>query len=233
MALEPRGGSAVEEESSELLDMRRRLWFALAFTAPLLALAMSEYLPVVERLVPGRARVLLELALATPVCVWAGWPFYVASGSVGEEQEPQHVHARSGSGVFVAYDVQRRRGSLARACSLPRSATRMVESAVYFEAAGVIVTPDPARAGARAARRGARPAAPSEKLLGLAPGRRAACDPDGRRRGRAARRRRWSATACGCVRARRSRSMAWCSKGRAPSTNRWSRGANPRREACW
>jgi Cu+-exporting ATPase len=137
MALEPRGVTAVEERSPELQDMTRRFWLAVAFTVPLLALAMGEYIPVVERLMSERARTLLELALATPVCVWAAWPFYVrAIQSV--RNKSLNMFTLIGLGVFVAYTYS------IIAALLPgifpasfRGANG--EAAVYFEAAGVIV----------------------------------------------------------------------------------------------
>src|SRR5712692_3609331 len=45
MALEPKTISADEEENPELVDMRRRFWVAVALTAPLLLVAMGEYIP--------------------------------------------------------------------------------------------------------------------------------------------------------------------------------------------
>jgi len=79
MALEPKTPvSGDEEENPELTDMRRRFWVSLAFTVPLLLLAMGH-------LVPGRplarfegSPVLrwVEMALAAPVVFWGAWPFY-------------------------------------------------------------------------------------------------------------------------------------------------------------
>jgi Cu+-exporting ATPase len=50
--------------------MTRRLWIAAAVSAPLLLIAMA-------RLLPPDSRSWVELALATPVCLWASWPFFV------------------------------------------------------------------------------------------------------------------------------------------------------------
>jgi Cu+-exporting ATPase len=74
MALEPMEIAAEEEESAELVDMRRRFAVSAVLTLPLFALAMTEmWLPVVH----GRAGEWLQLALATPVVLWGGWPFLV------------------------------------------------------------------------------------------------------------------------------------------------------------
>jgi Cu+-exporting ATPase len=80
MALEPKtAGHEDEDEAPELRDMSRRLWFAVILTVPLLIVAMGDMLPgaPVSRLISTRGRVLLELTLASPVCLWAAWPFYV------------------------------------------------------------------------------------------------------------------------------------------------------------
>ena len=59
--------------------MSRRFWVAAALTVPLLVVAMSDMLPgkPLSRLLSVQGRTLLELLLATPVCLWAAWPFYV------------------------------------------------------------------------------------------------------------------------------------------------------------
>jgi Cu+-exporting ATPase len=75
MALQPTV-LAPEERNPELVDMTRRFWIGAALTVPLVVLAMAGYLPLVEGLVPHRLLRWLELALATPVVLWGGWPFF-------------------------------------------------------------------------------------------------------------------------------------------------------------
>ncbi|NJO23883.1 MAG: cadmium-translocating P-type ATPase, partial [Sphingomonadales bacterium] len=79
MALEPMTVKA-EEENAELADMMRRLWVGASLTTPILVLAMGHYLPglgpLVERLVPREISGWLQLILATPIVLWAGWPFF-------------------------------------------------------------------------------------------------------------------------------------------------------------
>jgi len=79
MALEPRVAAAEDAESGELEDMRRRLWFAAALTLPLVLMVMGDMLAghPISTLISARARVWLELALATPVCLWSAWAFSV------------------------------------------------------------------------------------------------------------------------------------------------------------
>ncbi|HSM92138.1 MAG TPA: heavy metal translocating P-type ATPase [Anaeromyxobacteraceae bacterium] len=82
MALEPfvEGGaiSAEEPPNPELANMSRRFWWGLAPAAALLALAMGDMLGgmVVRHAMGFRAYALLQLALATPVVLWGGWPFF-------------------------------------------------------------------------------------------------------------------------------------------------------------
>ena len=78
MALEPRVVT-VEDKNPELDDMTRRFWVSLVVTAPILAFMVSEFLPgrPLQRLVPHGAMNWMQLALATPVVLWGGWPFFV------------------------------------------------------------------------------------------------------------------------------------------------------------
>jgi Cu+-exporting ATPase len=78
MALEPRTVSAEAPESPELADMTRRLVVSTLLTVPLLSLAMGEMLgvPLAQTLSP-RVLAWVQLALATPVVLWGGWPFFV------------------------------------------------------------------------------------------------------------------------------------------------------------
>jgi Cu+-exporting ATPase len=136
MALEPRMPTIDAGPDPELRDMTRRLWFAVGFTLPLLALAMGEMFGVT--LLGGRARVWAELALALPVCSWAAWPFYqrfVAS----LKNRSLNMFTLIGLGVGVAFGY-----SLVAALA-PGAFPREFQSSdgtvgTYFEAAGVIVT---------------------------------------------------------------------------------------------
>jgi Cu+-exporting ATPase len=77
MALEPEMPSADEGDSAELVDMRRRFVVSLAFTVPVFAIAMIDMLPgmPVSRAL-GAAVPWIELALAAPVVLWGGYPFF-------------------------------------------------------------------------------------------------------------------------------------------------------------
>src|SRR5437879_3116880 len=77
MALEPRHASA-EEANPELQTMTRRFWASVALTAPILALMVSEMIPrqPLQHLLGSAIELWLQLALATPVVLWAGFPFF-------------------------------------------------------------------------------------------------------------------------------------------------------------
>lgn len=140
MALEPTSVTVEDEENPELRDMSRRFWFAAAFTLPILVVSMGDMLPgePISHVLSPRIRTLLELLLATPVCLWSGWPFYVrAVQSVRNRSLNMFTLIGLGVSVSYAYSVV--------ASLLPgifpasfRSGAGVV--AVYFEAAGVIVT---------------------------------------------------------------------------------------------
>jgi Cu+-exporting ATPase len=141
MALEPRR-VAVEEESAnpELADMTRRFWLAAACSVPLLAITMSDMLPgqPISTLLSPRGRTLIELGLATPVCSWSAWPFYVRFAQSLKNRNP-NMFTLIGLGVSVAYGYS---VVAALAPQLFPASFRQSggQVAVYFEAAAVIVT---------------------------------------------------------------------------------------------
>ncbi len=141
MALEARSVDAfTEEDNPELKDMSRRFWLAAVFTVPVVFLAMGDLLPgaPVSQLVSLKIRLYLELALATPVCIWSAWPFYV-KGVQSVRTMNLNMFTLIGLGVSVAY------GYSVIAALLPGLFPASFRDAhgevgVYFEAAGVIVT---------------------------------------------------------------------------------------------
>ena len=81
MALEPKTVAvrgAEDEPDPELIDMTRRFWVGLALGLPVILLAMGPMVGLpVDEWVGARAGQWLQLALATPVVLWCGWPFFV------------------------------------------------------------------------------------------------------------------------------------------------------------
>jgi Cu+-exporting ATPase len=132
MALEPRaGGAAAEQVNPELVDMTRRFWVSAALTAPLLVVAMAG-------LGPDRWRRWAELALAAPVVLWGGWPFFVRAWSSVRSRSP-NMFTLIGLGVAVAggYSLV-----ATLAPGLFPAALRDPDGGVpvYFEPAAAIVT---------------------------------------------------------------------------------------------
>jgi Cu+-exporting ATPase len=168
MALEPRTITLEIEENPELRDMTRRFWIALALTMPLVLVAMSHLLPfpLLSRIAPEGARMWLELALATPVCTWAAWPFYVrALRSVVNRS--LNMFTLIGLGVSVAY-VYSVVAALFPDIFPASFRDANGEVAVYFEAATVITTLVLLGQVVELRARG-RTGAAIRQLLGLAP----------------------------------------------------------------
>jgi len=76
MALEPELVTADTGPNPELADMTRRFWIGLVLAAPVFALEMGSHLVGGHGVVPQRWSNLIQFALATPVVLWAGWPFF-------------------------------------------------------------------------------------------------------------------------------------------------------------
>ncbi|MEE8395550.1 MAG: heavy metal translocating P-type ATPase, partial [bacterium] len=138
MALEPRTVS-LEEDNPELRDMSRRFWLSVVFTAPLLALAMGHMVPGLglARLLPTSVLNWVQLALAAPVVLWGGWPFFVR-GWNSVVNRSLNMFTLIAMGVSVAFGY-----SLVATVwpAIFPAAFRRAGGAVdvYFEAAAVIV----------------------------------------------------------------------------------------------
>lgn len=100
MALEPRN-VAVQEDNPELRDMTRRFWISVVLTVPLVALAMAHMGPLAHALT-GPMVVWIEFALATPVVLWCGWPFFERAWASFVNRSP-NMFTLIGMGVGVSY----------------------------------------------------------------------------------------------------------------------------------
>ena len=137
MALEQLEPVAEEGPNPELIDMSRRFWVSLALSVPLLAITMGAELLGWE-LVPMRLSNWLQLALATPVVLWGGWPFFDRFWASLKTRN-LNMFTLIGLGVGAAYGY-----SLAATLApglFPESLRTMVGMVpVYFEAAAMITT---------------------------------------------------------------------------------------------
>ena len=107
MALEPVMVSANDEPSPELVDMTRRFWIGLALAVPVVALEMGgHFLDWVHDGIPQTASNWTQLALATPVVPWAGWPFFVRGwASVRTRNLNMFTLIAMGTGAAWLYSV--------------------------------------------------------------------------------------------------------------------------------
>jgi Cu+-exporting ATPase len=77
MALEPVMAEAVVQRNPELADMTRRFWVGLVLTLPVAMVQMGGHVLPLHMWVEPRLTNFFQLALSTPVVLWAGWPFFV------------------------------------------------------------------------------------------------------------------------------------------------------------
>ena len=139
MALEPVTVTLAEEKNPELVDMTRRFWVSVVLTAPVLLLAMGGIVGLTfDWLASQRVLTWLELAFATPVVLWGGWPFFVRGWqSVVNRNLNMFTLISLGTGVAYAYSVVATMAPEMFPASFRDTAGQV---AVYFEAAAVIVT---------------------------------------------------------------------------------------------
>jgi P-type Cu+ transporter len=107
MALEPRVAVQAPEDDSELRSMTRRFWAGVALSLPLLALSMWGMAPGSPlHNLPASSMEWLQLALATPVVLWCGWPFFQRGwNSVLTRHLNMFTLIAMGTGTAYAYSV--------------------------------------------------------------------------------------------------------------------------------
>jgi len=136
MALEPEIATAQEGPSAELVDMTRRFWVGVVLALPVVVLEMGGHLVDLHMLLSQQSSNWLQLILATPVVLWAGWPFFQrAWASLVNRSLNMFTLIAMGTGVAWAYSVV-----ATVAPNLFPETLRSAEGAVpvYFEAAAVI-----------------------------------------------------------------------------------------------
>jgi Cu+-exporting ATPase len=139
MALEPRTVT-IEEDNTELTDMKRRFWVSVVLSLPVLIIGMSDLIPgdPARTLLGPRMSTWVSLVLATPVVLWGGWPFFVRAWySIVNRSLNMFTLIGLGVGVSYVYSVI--------ATFLPQIFPHGFRDhagnvPVYFEAASVITT---------------------------------------------------------------------------------------------
>lgn len=136
MALEPELVTADAAPNAELADMTRRFWIGLAFTVPVFLLEMGGHISGLHQWLGQQNGNWLQLVLASPVVLWAGWPFFERGwASVVSRNLNMFTLIAMGTGVAWIYSIV---GTVAP--GLFPTAMRASDGAVpiYFEAAAVI-----------------------------------------------------------------------------------------------
>jgi Cu+-exporting ATPase len=136
MALEPELATTDSGPNPELIDMTRRFWVGLALSIPVVILEMGGHLVGGHGWIDQSLSNWIQFVLATPVVVWAGWPFFVRGWtSVVTRNLNMFTLIAMGTGVAWVYSVV--------ATALPGAFPSTFRGhdgavAVYFEAAAVI-----------------------------------------------------------------------------------------------
>ena len=136
MALEPDVVSADSVPNPELADMTRRFWIGLALSVPVVALEMGGHMTGLHRWLGQQTSNWLQLALATPVVWWAGWPFFERGwASIRTRNLNMFTLIAMGTGVAWVYSVA---GTIWPGLfpAVMRAGDGSVS--IYFEAAAVI-----------------------------------------------------------------------------------------------
>ncbi len=136
MALEPEVASLDTGPNPELADMTRRLWIGLALAAPVVVLEMGGHLVGGHGLIEQSLSNWIQFVLATPVVLWAGWPFFVRGWqSILTRNLNMFTLIAMGTGVAYVYSVV---ATLAPQLFPATFRGHEGAVAVYFEAASVI-----------------------------------------------------------------------------------------------
>ena len=140
MALEPVMITAGDDENPELKDMSRRFWVSVVLTVPLVVFAMTRHIASlnwyshdVMRWAPW-----IELALATPVVLWGGKPFFERAWA-SIVHRSLNMFTLIGLGVAVAY-LYSLVATIAPGLFPPAFRDAHGAVGVYYEAAAAIVT---------------------------------------------------------------------------------------------
>ena len=137
MALEPELAGTTSGPGAEYLDMRRRLWIAAALSLPVFGLEMGGHmLPMLHHLVAPALSHGVQAVLATPVVLWAGWPFFARAWvSLKTRHLNMFTLVAMGTGVAFATSVV---ALLAPGVFPAEFRDGMGLVPVYFESAAVI-----------------------------------------------------------------------------------------------
>jgi Cu+-exporting ATPase len=136
MALEPELVSADSGPNPELVDFTRRFWIGLALTVPVFALEMGAHIVGGHGFVDQQISNWIQFAFATPVVLWAGWPFFERGWqSLLTRNLNMFTLIAMGTGVAYLYSIV---ATLAPGVFPDAFRGHGGAVSVYFEAAAVI-----------------------------------------------------------------------------------------------
>ena len=136
MALEPVLATAETGPSHELVDMTRRFWIGLVLSLPVVVLEMGGHLTGLGHYIGQQTSNWVQMLLANPVVLWAGWPFFVRGGqSLVSRNLNMFTLIAMGTGVAWLYSMV---ATLAPGIFPAAFRGHDGSVAVYFEAASVI-----------------------------------------------------------------------------------------------
>jgi Cu+-exporting ATPase len=136
MALEPEIATAGTGPNPELADMSRRFWIGLALTVPVFALEMGAHILGGHSFIDQTLSNWIQLTLATPVVLWAGWPFFSRGWqSVVTRNLNMFTLIAMGTGVAYLYSVI---ATISPGIFPAAFRSHSGAVATYFEAAAVI-----------------------------------------------------------------------------------------------
>ncbi len=136
MALEPEIATADTGPNPELIDMTRRFWIGLALTLPVFALEMGGHLVDLHAWLGQQTSNWIQLVLATPVVLWAGWPFFERGwASIRTGYLNMFTLIAIGTGVAWLYSIV---GTIWPELFPASMRGHDGSVAIYFEAAAVI-----------------------------------------------------------------------------------------------
>ncbi|MBI1361765.1 MAG: cadmium-translocating P-type ATPase [Alphaproteobacteria bacterium] len=136
MALEPMTPTADAGPNPELADMSRRLWIGAVLAAPVVVLEMGRHFFGLDRIINPGLSIWIQLALSTPVVLWAGWPFFERGwASLVSRHLNMFTLIALGTGVAWTYSLI---ATLAPGAFPPAFRDAHGQVGVYFEAAAVI-----------------------------------------------------------------------------------------------
>ncbi|WP_425397124.1 heavy metal translocating P-type ATPase [Aeoliella sp.] len=138
MDLEPKSASLEDEDDGSGADMVRRFWVGVALSAPLLVLTMGPMVGLpIHSWLPSAVNGWLQLALATPVVLWCGWPLLVRGWQSVVHRSP-NMFTLIAIGTLTAYAFSL--FSVLLPQWIPKAFYEDGQPPLYFEAAAVIIT---------------------------------------------------------------------------------------------